>query len=141
MDSRELLFDVFQNAEFARDIIGRLIKRCDYSDFRKELACQYAEYNSIAEEAKGILREEGIEAKPISRARQAPIFAATEVNLRIDKTPSHMAEMLMQGSLMGMIDISKSLRENRDANEVSRNLANRLVETEANNIRSMREYL
>ncbi|MBQ9833473.1 MAG: hypothetical protein IJO48_07085 [Clostridia bacterium] len=141
MDSNELLFDVYQNAEFARDIIGRLIKHCESSDFRKLLAEQYAEYHTITEDAKAALWGQGVVPRTIGRKRRKAIYAATEINLKIDKTPSHMAEMLMQGSLLGMIDISKSLTQNRDADEYSKHLANKLVETEANNIRSMREFL
>lgn len=69
------------------------------------------------------------------------MFSAMRINLRIDKTPSHMAEMLMHGSILGIIDISKALTINGNADEYSKELARKLVKTEENNILKMREFL
>ncbi len=141
MDSTELLTDVYQNAEIAREIIGRMIKRCEYPEMRKCLADQFAEYHAICEDAKAGLYERGMLPRTIGKSRRRVMFSAMSFNLKIDKTPSHMSEMLMQGSLLGVIDISKALTANEKADDYSKHLANKLIETEVNNIHRMREYL
>lgn len=141
MDSTELLLDVYQNSEIARELIGRMIKRCEADEMRKCLADQFAEYHSICEDAKAGLYERGMLPRTIGKGRRRVMFSSLNLNLRVDKTPSHMCEMLMQGSLLGMIDISKALRVNEKADEYSKQLAEKLIETESNNIHRMREYL
>ena len=141
MDSRELLLDVYQNSEIAREIIGRMIKRCEFPSMRKCLADQFAEYHMICEEAKAGLYERGAIPKTICKSRKHIMFSAMRLNLKINRTPSHMAEMLMQGSILGIIDISKALTMNANADEYSKELAQKLIKTEENNILKMRDFL
>ena len=58
-----------------------------------------------------------------------------------DKSPSHIAEMMIQGNTMG---VTKSLRVIHDysmEDERVSDLANKLLETEQNNIEQMKPFL
>ena len=50
----ELLNDVYENAEMGRDTIKRLIKITEDDEFRKTMAYQFAEYQSVMDEARRI---------------------------------------------------------------------------------------
>ena len=134
----KLLQDIYENATMGKVSLGQLIKRCEDANFRKAMADQFAEYHEAQTEAQRLLKATHLEPAP---PPLFPLKAHMRFNLRLDSTPSHMAEMLMQGSLLGIIDLSRSLREYAQAGEQARSLGARLLRTEENNLRRLQPYL
>ena len=58
-----------------------------------------------------------------------------------DKTPSHIAEMLIIGSNMGVINAIRNIRKYNDAEPQIVGLMEKLREFEENNIRQLKAYL
>jgi hypothetical protein len=52
------------------------------------------------------------------------------LNTLVNKTPSHISEMLIQGSTMGIIDISKKIKEYTNVDKEIHDLANKLLQLE-----------
>lgn len=58
-----------------------------------------------------------------------------------DRSVSHLAEMLIIGSNMGVIDAIKNLRKYSDAEAEIRNLMTRLLAFEEHNIEQLKKFL
>ena len=58
-----------------------------------------------------------------------------------DNSPSALADMLIQGSSMGVTKIMKQISRYRNRCEEDLELAARLQKTEENNIHQMKQYL
>ena len=58
-----------------------------------------------------------------------------------DKSPSHLSEMLIQGSIMGIIDVTKRINQYDDADKDVLDLANRLLEFEKDNQEEWKKFL
>ena len=69
------------------------------------------------------------------------VHASLKLNVTIDSTSSHMAEMVMQGSTIGIIDIIRALNEYNAAAEEVKELGKKLLKTEENNFEEMKAYL
>ena len=65
------------------------------------------------------------------------------INLKtiIDKTPSHISEMLIQGSTMGIIDVTKRINDYGDADKEILDLAHRLLQFEKDNQEEFKKFL
>lgn len=63
------------------------------------------------------------------------------MNTLIDKTSSHIAEMMMQGNMMGVIEITKTIKHNPDADAAALQLARDLLQTQENNIQELKQFL
>lgn len=137
----ELLESIYEGAEIGRDVLGRMIRWCEDANFRHFMAEQFAAYHKILMEAERLMLSMGKIPRPASRAARLPIFMGMRMNLRIDKTSSHMAEMLMQGTLMGAVDILRDMRRYKDAQEDTLSLARQLLETEDHHMQTLRQYL
>lgn len=137
----ELLRSVYQSAEMGRDILGRLIHACEDSEFRRFLAEIFAEYHRVLTEAERLLFNQGHIPHPARKAVRVPVYASLSLNLKIDHSSSHIAEMLMQGSLMGFIELTRDLRLCPEAHEESKNLAWRLLASEENNMQRLKQYI
>ncbi len=137
----ELLKSIYRSAELGRDIMGRLIRDCEDMEFRNIMAEMFAEYHRILSESERLLFNAGRIPKPAGHAERFPIFSAITLNLRIDHSSSHIAEMLLQGSLMGYIDLTRDMRFYPDAYEDSKNLAWRLLSTEEKHMQRLKQYI
>lgn len=137
----ELLISVYQDAELGRDVMGRLIRDCEDDEFRNVMAEMFAEYHRILSEAERLLFNAGSIPKPAKRIKKLPIFSSISMNVKIDRSSSHLAEMLLQGSLMSYIDLSRDIRFFPNAYEESKNLAWRLITTEENNMQRLKQYI
>ena len=137
----KLYNEIYSNAELARDITGRLIRRCRDASLRKAMADQFAEYHAILLEAGEALAKAAEAPEEYSRMMRYPIYCGMRMNLAADSTSSHIAEMLVQGSAMGLIDIARALNAFQEAELGARALAERLQGAEEGNIRRLLAFL
>lgn len=137
----KMLQSIYKSAEIGRDILGRLIRLCDDIEFRQVMSELFAEYHRILTECERLMYNSGIVPKAATQLERLPVYSSLTVNVRIDKTSSHLAEMLMQGSLMSYIDMAKEMRACPEAFEETKNLAWRLMSTEENNLQRLKQYL
>jgi len=58
-----------------------------------------------------------------------------------NKNPGHMAEIMINGSTMGVIEMTKYLHANHNVDPAARVLAHKLISTEQHNIDLMKNFL
>ena len=63
-----------------------------------------------------------------------------KMNTLIDKTSSHVAQMVIEGAVMGVTDIQKRLNEADDYGEAEP-IAKKLIAFEEDTAQKMKEYL
>ena len=136
----ELIKTVYQNAEMCKDVLGRMIKICDDAALRVVLADEFAQYHEITCESKAICEERNYNVKTKHHAKET-IFSGISLNTMLNKSASHLAEMAVIGSTMGVIDIKRALKEFPGADEVILALAGKLLKTEENNVKKMLEFV
>ena len=134
----KLLQSIYENAAMGKASLSRLIKKCEDANFRQTMADQFAEYHEIGDEAEKLLK--AVHLAPSSPPK-SPLKAHICLNLQIDKTSTHMAEMLMHGSLLGIIDMARALRECANAEETTKALAQKVLSTEENNLKRLLAFL
>jgi len=68
---------------------------------------------------------------------------STMINLKtmLNKSTSHISEMLIQGSTMGIIDMTKKLKEYNNVKGYVLSIANELLTFERNSIEEYKKYL
>lgn len=138
---KTLLDNIYRNAEMGRDGLYYVIRRTDDPAFRKAVETQLMEYQSIMDEAEEKLRQQGetpTSSSPVSRAMVRMTAACKTAR---DNSPAALADMLIQGSTMGVTKLLRQMRAHESRSEDSLALADRLRETEENNIRQMKQYL
>lgn len=137
----ELLNEIYRNAELSKDILGRLIKVCKDSSFRCVMASQFAEYHAILLETEERIAGRGEAPDAYNMLLRRPIYCGMHVNLWIDSTSSHLAEMLIQGSSMGLIEVARAQNRYDEAEKSTRALAERLRTAEEANIRQLLQFV
>lgn len=137
----ELLNYVYQNAQMGVDTITQLTEIVQDRPFLEQLRAQLSEYQAIYNEAIAQLDQMQQREKGISNMQKITVYLNISLQTLTDKTPSHIAEMMMQGSSMGIIDATKRLKQYQDADPKALQLGQRLLKTEQNNFETLKQYL
>lgn len=142
MDSNtEFLNYIYQNAEMGKDTISQLMRIVQEKRFKQKLESQKKEYNEIFDLASNKIENSKNTSKGIGTITKVSTYLMINLNTIRDKTPSHIAEMIIQGSTMGIVEITKKLREYVNADKDVLSLANRLLKFEQQNIEEMKQFL
>lgn len=99
------------------------------------------EYNEIFEIARNKVRETRTESKGLGDFTKFTTYLMINFKTMINQTPSHIAEMIIQGSTMGIVDITKKLKAYQAADKDIASLGNRLLVLEQQNVEEMKKFL
>ena len=138
----ELLDYIYQNSQMGVDTISQLIDIVEDNEFKKHLESQYNEYKEIHSASKEALNEAGYDEKGIGTFEKIRTYLMINMQTMNDKTSSHIAEMLMIGSNMGIINAVKNMKKYKDDTEHSIvRLMERLLKFEENNVQQLKKFL
>lgn len=137
----ELLNYIYQNSEMGVSTINQLIGICDNEEYKALLQSQLTEYTNINKLAEEKINELNKEAKEINTFSKASTYMMINMKTLLDNSPSHISEMLIQGGTMGIIDITKKIKEYPNADKEILDLADRLLKFEQKNIEESKKYL
>lgn len=137
----ELLNFVYQNSQMGVDTIKQLIGITEDEEFKRHLESQFNEYKEIHSTAKSMLNNNGYDEKGISAFDKIKTYLMINMQTLKDKTPSHISEMLIIGSNMGVVNAVKNLKKYKEAENDIKNLMEKLLKFEENNIQQLKAFL
>jgi hypothetical protein len=139
----ELLNFIYQNSQMGVETLGQLIPMVkDSPEFEKQLEGQKREYDSIHKEAKLFLENHGKEEKGLGAFEKIRTYLMVNLETLTDRSVPHIAEMLMIGSNMGVIDAIKNLKKyDSGVSPEIKSLMERLRKFEENNVERLKKYL
>ncbi|HJC14660.1 MAG TPA: hypothetical protein H9705_02365 [Candidatus Fusicatenibacter intestinigallinarum] len=140
-DNARLLNFVYQNAQMGVDSIRQLMGIVENKELKEHLKTQFQGYEEFQNTARQMLEENGFDEKEISAFSKISTYLMINMQLLTDKSATHIAEMMIQGSNMGVIDAIKNLNECEDAEQDIRNLMEKLQKFEEHNIEKLKEFL
>ncbi len=139
--NEELLNYIHQNSEMGIGTIEHLLVINTDDEFRKTLDSQMDEYKAINIKAAEMLHDSKKEAKDVSAMSKISSNMMIDMKTLTDKSASHISEMLIQGNTMGIIQMTKRLKEYGNADKNILDLANRLLAFEHRNIEECKKFL
>ena len=136
-----LLQFVHKNAEMGKGTIPQVLEVVEEPKLRGALKSQLGEYEAIAARAERLLQKRGIAPHESGEMREFMSGVMIRCKTLADRSPSHIAEMMIQGSTMGTIQMTRRLHNCEAADGEALLLAHKLLRTEENNIEQMKEFL
>lgn len=137
----ELLNYIHQNSEMGQDTTKQLIGVVDDDNFKKNLESQFNEYKKIYDESDRKIKQINKQAKGINAFSKASTYLMINLKTLANKSPSHISEMLIRGSTMGIVDMTKKLKEYNDADKEILNLGTQLLQFEQRNVDELKQFL
>lgn len=137
----EMLNYIYQNAEMGKVTIEQILKEVEDLEFRDVLKEQLKDYEYIIEKSDSLLSDEGKLPKGINSMPKIMSYFKIKLDMIKDDTSSHIAEMMMEGSNMGITEITKNLNKYENVDNEIKDLASRLLKIEQDNIEKLKPYL
>lgn len=140
-NSKEILNSALNTVQMGQIGIRSALSHTVRSDLRKAMESQLKEYDAIETQANAIAAGRGWEINDIDPAIRGMANMMTRIRLTGGNTDSKIAAMMIRGNTRGMILGQKNLHRFQRVDAPVENLCQKLLDTETENIRQMREFL
>lgn len=137
----EILNYIHQNSQMGQDTLKQIINIVDDGNFKDMLEEQFQEYKKIFDITVFKLNSLDKDSKGINPLEKISTYIMINLKTLMDKTPSHISEMLIQGSTMGIIDITKKLKEYKNSDKDILKLGQDLLTLEQQNLEQSKKFL
>ena len=142
MDSPQyILNQVNQGIKMGMDSISNVSEKVQDSRFKDELLFQYDKYNEILNEVNDELTNYDDFPKELNPMQKAMGWMGVEMNTLTDKSNSKIAELMIQGTNMGIIEGVKLLNHNPDTEKSIKDILNKFIDFQQNNVEQLKKYL
>ncbi|MEI6101508.1 MAG: hypothetical protein WCP73_06695 [Eubacteriales bacterium] len=137
----ELLNYIRQNAQMGQNTIHQLAGIAQDGEFKALLDSQFNEYKKMFDTTEKRLKTMGMEVKDINALSKMSAYFMINMETLTDNSAEHIAEMMIQGSTMGVIQITRKLKEYKTADEEVKYMGEHLLNLEQKNIEECKRYL
>ena len=110
-NSTKLLQSIFQNAQMGVRTLEHMLSFTEDGPLKKHMEAQLRGYLDLQTEAEKLLRAADQQPLGLNAFEKARTSVMDSMETMTDKSTSHLAEMLLLGSNMGVIDALKNLRK------------------------------
>ena len=137
----KLLNFIYQNSAMGVQTITQLLDITDDPALLHQLEHQLEKYRSFHSEAKHRLMSFGFDDEGLTNFEKLRTYIMISVQTMADRSSQHIAEMLITGSNMGIIDAIKNLKHFPNAEKDIRGLMDELLKFEEDNVQKLKEFL
>ena len=113
----ELLNRMYQDAKVGMLAIDKILKKIENETLRKLFAKQYDMYEKFASKCDTLAMNYEVEIKDNSFFKKLKQTTMLYFSLWADKTPRHIVEMMITGTVMGIVDTIKAEKDLKTKNE------------------------
>ena len=136
----QLLTKIYEGTHIGSKSLNAILPKIETPALRRAIISQINEYDKINSNAKSQISDMG-EKSSAPTLSSLMAVAEAKVNTAINPSSSHIAEMVIKGSNMGIINITKELNKSKPCQPSVYNLGRKLVKTEEENIEKIKSFL
>lgn len=138
----DFIGEVYRNASIALQSISDVMPEIENEDLRAEIQSEYEGYEKFISELTGYMKEKGYEIKDIGNMKKVMMWSAIKMNTAFDSTHSHIAEIMIKGTVMGITELTKIINETKClTDEKAMDYAKRLLELEEEYEKRLKKHL
>ena len=128
----EALSEIYRNAQLALVSIADILPEVGEDEqIKTELHAQHEEYEKISARASVLASNMGLELKEPNPMKKAMMWGSIKMNAMKDNSRAHIAEMMVQGTVMGITALRATLGETPEhGNEEIITLLKEMIEME-----------
>lgn len=136
-----VLNEVHKGAKMGMDSISTVSQKVSEPNFKDNLSFQYTQYGDILDSVNEIYKKYGAIPNDNNPMTEAMAWTGIQMNTMTDKSNSHIADMLIQGTTMGIIEGRKLLNQNPNIDQEVRQVLDTFVKMQENNVEKLKTFL
>ena len=138
----EALAEIYRNAQLALTSIADILPEVgDDEKVKEELHAQHEEYEKFSARACMIARDLDLELKEPNPMKKIMMWSGIKMNTMKDNSRSHIAEMMVQGTVMGISALRSTAGEIVNGDERIHALLEEMIEREEEFEKRWKAYL
>ena len=107
----ELLNRMYQDAGIGMLAVDKVLKKIESADLKKLFKAQFEAYQKIADRCDIIALNRNKEVKDNGKFKKIKQTAMIYMAIWMDKTPRHIVELMINGTVMGIVDTIKAEKD------------------------------
>ena len=136
-----ILNEIAKAAKMGMESISYVTEKVGDENMKENLSTQYNGYGNIVEKVNGQFETYG-EVPDEAPARDKMMsWMGVQMNTLTDKSNSHIAEMMIQGHNMGIIECQKLWNHNPKADPEVKHILQDFMSFQQESIQQMKQYL
>lgn len=109
--------------------------------FKEVLDEQYKQYGDLLDRVNNHLQDSGVQGEDTSPMQKTMGWTNIQMSTMMDKSNSHIADMLITGTTMGIIKGRKLYNQNPNLNQEVRETLNVFVKEQEHHVEKLKEWL
>ena len=140
-DDVAILKSVQKNTEMAMKAINTIEPKVQNRDLAMLLTNTTQKYSDLYQRTVSSLVD--AKAKPYkgSAMENMMLVGGIQANTLMNNSTSHIAELMIKGSNMGITDLNKAMNHHKESGKASMEMAKELLELEKYNLEEYKKYL
>ena len=133
--------DIYKNAHIALQSISDILPSVDDEELRKELKEQYDAYDRVIGKISSYMKEKSIERKDINPLKKAMLWSSIKMKTLMDNSRNQIAEMMINGTVMGINELTAMKNEKETLPEEIASLVQELLSLEESFEQNLKKFL
>lgn len=139
--TQKLLQAIVENGRMGADACAQLLNRTDNIEMQRELALEKQQYEEAACAAENRLYGMGVRPQPKGPAARAGLWMGMQINTLKDKSASHIADIVIQGATMGVVELTKARNSCTEADAEAQGVASNLITRQQEAIDRLKAFI
>ncbi len=140
-DDAEILRSIQKNTRMAMKAIETINDKVYDDDLAMQLSRQNLKYSELYNKATNSILDGNAEEYRSGGLSEKMLVGSIQANALFNTSTSHIAEMVIQGSNRGILDMCKSVNRHENARNAYVEMAKELMDFEEKNIEQLKKYL
>ena len=141
MENINVLDEIHKGACMGMDAIDFIKDKIEDEEFRREMDKEYNDYQSIQKQIEDMYSKyDDDDPHSTSPMNKAMTWTSIEMKTMNDTSNSNLAELLLKGVNMGIIE-GKKILNNKKLNKEVRKIVDTYVKMQEENVEALKQYL
>ena len=139
--NENLLEEIYRATQMGLEGIRAVAPKIEDARLKKEIRREEAGYQKFVSRAEEMLAAKGSIPQTHDGMKKAMLWGSVQMNALMDSSQEHLAEMLINGTTMGIVDMTKKISDLGESDAGARRLAEDFINFEEKSVEQLKKYL
>ena len=140
-DDKELLGGIYKLCRTGIEATKAVLPKVTQKSLKNELEEQYNDYSEAGAKSEQALVSEGVLPQEDGMLSKAFMWGSIQLHTLSDSSPDHIAEIMINGTTMGIIDLTKHISACKNASDDVTGFAKQFISNEERHIDNLKAFL
>ena len=139
--TRQAMSDLYKNVTMAQNCVKTLLPYVEQQDVTKALHQQVEQYDGYVEKLDALCENLNFDPTPAPKAVISMANMGIRAKMLTDKSVTHIAKIMLQGTLNGIIDLYRLIGDNEDVHPEVALLQKQILRYEEGRFENLKAWL